>query len=322
MDADELREFVNPDGYIGVGPRFCGPAERDGPACSLWVGKKSIREIKHGHGPTEGSYFECVSHPLARFNSVKEIELHYTWPSVDWFDFSPVAETFDAHKEQRAVILPAWREPLGFYKFLRGGEQAFIDLDRNPDIVHYCVDRMFEFAFKTIQRIFEIIGSIPSGVVALVAANCDLGMQQGLMYSPAHIREYFLPGLRKIADLAHARGCYVFHHDDGAMGEIIPDLIGNGVDILNPVQWKLNGMDRESLKRRFGDGLVFHGGIDNQYTLPFGTEEEVRREVRDTIEILGRDGGYVFGPCHSIQSNTPVENVIAMYDEAYKVGGY
>jgi len=113
----------------------------------------------------------------------------------------------------------------------------------------------------------------------------------------------------------------VFHHDDGAIRDFIPDLIAAGIDILNPIQWPCPGMEQEGLKRDFGDRLCFHGGIDNQRILPFGTPEEVRAEVRHNIDALASDGtGYILAPCHNLQAVSPIENIIAMYDEAYQYG--
>ena len=111
------------------------------------------------------------------------------------------------------------------------------------------------------------------------------------------------------------------HHDDGGIRPFIPDLVEMGIDILNPIQWKCPGMDREELKREFGGKLCFHGGVENQEILPFGTEEDVRAEVRRNIDLLASDGtGYILCSCHCIQPVTPVGNIIAMYDEAWKYG--
>ncbi|GAB4456420.1 MAG: hypothetical protein Kow00120_25730 [Anaerolineae bacterium] len=90
--------------------------------------------------------------------------------------------------------------------------------------------------------------------------------------------------------------------------------------LLNPIQWRTKGMDRAALKRDFGDRVVFHGGMDNQYTLPFGTVAEVRQEVRDNLRILGEGGGYILAPCHNIQANTPPENIVALYETGYAEG--
>ena len=98
-------------------------------------------------------------------------------------------------------------------------------------------------------------------------------------------------------------------------------LVGMGIDILNPVQWTCPGMDMVELKAEFGARICFHGAIDNQHVLPFGTEAEVRAEVRHCIDELASDGtGYILAPCHNIQGHTPLENMIAMYDEAQEYG--
>jgi len=138
----------------------------------------------------------------------------------------------------------------------------------------------------------------------------DFGSQTDLLFSPEHIREFFLPRMKKMIDLAHSNGVYVFFHSDGSIRRIIPDMIEAGIDILNPIQWRCKDMDRESLKRDFGDKVIFHGAMDNQQTLAFGSEEDVRQEVRDNLRILGRGGGYILAPCHNIQPITPVGNIL------------
>ena len=85
---------------------------------------------------------------------------------------------------------------------------------------------------------------------------------------------------------------------------------------MNPIQWRCKGMDREGLKKDFGDKLIFHSAVDNQQTIPFGTPEDVRKEVAENVRIFGR--GYIIGPCHNIQPVTPVENIVALYEAAYE----
>jgi uroporphyrinogen decarboxylase len=120
--------------------------------------------------------------------------------------------------------------------------------------------------------------------------------------------------MKRMIDLAHEHGVYVFFHSDGAIREILPDMLAAGIDILNPIQWRCPGMERVALKDDFGSQVVFHGGMDNQQTLPFGTAEDVRREVIENIELLGKNGGYILAPCHNIQVVSPPENIIAMYE--------
>jgi uroporphyrinogen decarboxylase len=120
--------------------------------------------------------------------------------------------------------------------------------------------------------------------------------------------------MARMIELVHSSGVRVMHHDDGAIRPLIPDLIETGIDVLNPIQWRCRGMEREGLARDFGKSLVFHGGVDNQQTLAFGSPEDVRREVADNIAIFSRCKGYVVAPCHNIQAVTPTANILALYE--------
>ena len=207
-------------------------------------------------------------------------------------------------------------EPLLTYAELRGREQAMLDLVENPQIVQYCLDKLFDLAYQNTLRILE---TLPGKVTYCYVAE-DLGSQSNLMYSPAHIRRYLFPGMKRMIDLAHQAGAYVFHHDDGNITRNLPELVELGIDVLNPIQWRADGMDRETLKRQYGSRLVFHGAMDNQQTLPFATPDEVRQEVRDNMRVLGHDGGYILAPCHNLQVVSPVANVLAMYETGYAEG--
>ena len=145
-------------------------------------------------------------------------------------------------------------------------------------------------------------------------------VDESLLYSPAHIREFLIPRMKRMIDLVHQAGAFVFHHNDGAIRKIVPDMIDAGIDLLNPIQWRCAGMDREGLERDFGDDLIFHGAVDNQQTLAFGSQEEVRREVLDNLRLLGEGGGYILAPCHNIQAISPPENIVAMYETGYEYG--
>lgn len=262
-----------------------------------------------------GIYWEPTGDPpLAKYNSAEEIDENYNWPSVDLFDFSHLPEV--VRENEHRPVRGGGSEPFLRYKLLRGEEQAFVDLIENPEIVEYCLEKLFAFSYESTLRIFE---TIPGQVMITYVAE-DLGGQSRLLYSPQHIHRFLLPGMRRMVELTKQHGSYVFHHTDGAAREILPDLIDIGIEILNPIQWRCAGMDREGLKRDFGDRLIFHGAMDNQQTLPFGSVEDVRQEVRDNIRILGDGGGYILAPCHNIQAVGPPENVVAMYEEGYSSG--
>jgi uroporphyrinogen decarboxylase len=195
-------------------------------------------------------------------------------------------------------------------------EQAYMDLALNPELVHYGLDKLFDFCYQNTLRIYE---QLPGQVDISYIAE-DFGGQQQLLFSPDMIREFFIARMKRMIDLAHEADVYAFFHSDGAIREIIPDMIAAGIDILNPIQWRSAGMDRARLKRDFGDQVIFHGGIDNQYTLPFGSVEDVCNEAIYNIEVLGQGGGYILAPCHNIQVISPPENIVAMYETGYEYG--
>lgn len=305
-DLDQALLQLHVDRPLTVGPVYVGPPLPEGyDAFGL-----QYREVDYG----TGTYAECINAPLSDYETVEEIEQHYAWPDPDWWDYAGIPAKV-AGREDRP-IRGGGSEPFLVYKKLRGEAQAFMDLVLNPEIVHYCLDRLFELAYQNTLRIY---GQIPGQVMITYVAE-DMGSQEGLMISPQQIHTYLLPRMKRVIDLAHQAGAFVFHHNDGAVRRILPDMIEAGIDVLNPVQWRTKGMDRTALKRDFGQQIVFHGAMDNQYTLPFGTVEKVRREVLHNLEILGAGGGYILAPCHNLQAITPVENVVAMYETAYEQG--
>jgi uroporphyrinogen decarboxylase len=144
-----------------------------------------------------------------------------------------------------------------------------------------------------------------------------------MMFNPAIFRKHIKPRTAKLFDIvkSSSRAKIVFH-SCGAISEIIDDLIEIGVDAINPVQVNAVDMEPRSLKARFGDRVTFWGGIDSQKTLPFGTTDEVQREVKRIIEILGKHGGYVLSAVHNIRNEVGPENVIAMFTSCRKYGRY
>ena len=305
-DEEEMFRNLHIDRVITVGPTYAGPplpADTDEYGCRF-------ASVDYG----TGNYRECIFHPLAAYDSIEEIEAGYTWPSIDLFDFSQLSHQVSGLQDY--PVRGGGSEPFLVYKNLRGQEQAFIDLIENEELVDHCLDHLFGLARDKSIRVYE---SLPDQVNISYVAE-DMGAQEGLMLSLAHIRRFLLPGMKQMIDLAHEVGAYAFFHSDGAIREILPEMIDLGIDVLNPVQWRCRGMARQELKRDFGDRIVFHGGVDNQQTLPFGRVVDVEREVRENLEILGAGGGYILAPCHNIQAVSPAENVVALYRAGYELG--
>jgi uroporphyrinogen decarboxylase len=248
-DERALFRKLHVDRPVSIDPPYVGPAvaaDADEFGCRY-------RDVDYG----TGVYRECVEHPLARFTSAEEIRRAYAWPKPDWYDMSALPGQLEGMDEY--PVRGGGSEPFLLYKSLRGEEQAFIDLIENPEIVHYCLDRLFDLAYEKTRRIFE---TVPGKVLFSYVAE-DMGSQDDLMLSPSQIGTFLIPRMKRIIALVHQAGAYVFHHNDGSIRRILPDMIEAGIDILNPIQWRCTGMEREALKRDFGGRLVFHGGMDN-----------------------------------------------------------
>lgn len=252
-------------------------------------------------------YEEAVDPPLAGATSVRDIE-GYPWPDAcEW-------ETDEFRRQclewSEYPIVGANYEPFYLYCRLRGMEQAVEDLLSNPALVDAAMERIFDIHAGIVRKAMEAAGEL----ILFICVAEDLGTQRSLLMSLACFRRFIKPWLAKMMDLAHSLGALVFHHNDGAIRPLLPELIEMGVDVLNPVQWRCPGMDRRELVAEFGSSLVFHGAVDNQFTLPFGRPADVRREVCENLEIFSRAKGYVVVPCHNIQANTPTENILALYE--------
>jgi len=161
-------------------------------------------------------------------------------------------------------------------------------------------------------------------VTAVFITGTDFGTQAGPFISPNSYRRLYQPFHRRVNDWVHAHTTWkTFIHSCGSIVALLPDIVDAGFDILNPVQCSAAGMDPRTLKDRFGERIAFWGGgVDTQRTLPFGTPEEVRREVRKRIAIFGRGGGFVFNTVHNVQANTPVENIVALYEAVQESRGH
>jgi len=304
---DEFFAKLHIDHPVSVGPAYAGPPL---PANTNYFGV-GMRDMPY----SGGVYREFVSFPLADCTSVEEIDSIYSFPSADWFDFSTLPEQVDG-KLHRPVILGGTHYFIDYMR-LRGDERAYMDLIEFPEIADYCLSRLCGFYCEMIARCFE---TLPPGVITMVSFGEDMGSEIDLLMSRVHFLRFIWPYLKRAGDLVHEGGANVYVHSDGAIAKIIPDFIDMGADILDPVQWRLPGMSPDVLKAQYGGRLAFHGAIDNQRTMPFGSPGDVREEVRRNIAAFKED--YVLGPCHAIQPVSPIENTIALYEEGWTSGWF
>ncbi len=257
-------------------------------------------------GNRAGSYEETVFYPLQGVEDPKRAAEH-EWPSPDDFDYEALQES--CRRGARWVRMLSFISLFEIYCKLKPMNEALMDLLVNPDLAHVIFDRVFRFMKAYIERSAKACGDL----LDIVGLSDDMGMQDRPLVSMEVWAEYFRDPYRELFDLTHSLGLHAFYHSDGAAYEALEAVTRLGADIINPIQYTCPGMQRERLKRTLGHRVVFHGAVENQRVIPFGTPGDVAREVREDIRILGAGGGYICAPCHNIQAGTPLENILALY---------
>jgi uroporphyrinogen decarboxylase len=266
------------------------------------------KEISYG----AGSYSEITLHPLKDHGTLKEIR-QYPFPRVkDMPVCTMVEQVKHLRRTSDQAILLANANLFETTWYMRGFEQAFMDMMLQPDIFHHIMEQVTSFFTDYMYAILKQC----SGAVDMVFTADDIGHQNGLLLSLDMWEEFIKPYHVRINDMIHNMGAKVIYHTDGSVYEAIPGLIDMGIDVLQALQFSADNMDPRQIKDRFGNNLCFEGGMCVQKVLPFGTAEEVKEETRNLISILGNEGGYLCGPSHFIQTGTPVENIVAFFDEA------
>ncbi|NUQ62028.1 MAG: hypothetical protein HUU20_06045 [Pirellulales bacterium] len=202
--------------------------------------------------------------------------------------------------------------------YLRGLEQWFIDMLTQPEFCAALLDHTLKFWLDWFRVFLDEVGD----VVDVIMIGDDLAGQKGPLFKPQFYRQVVKPRQKQLVQYIRSRtAAKIWYHTCGACTQYIPDLLDNGVHILNPVQVSAAGMEPAELKARFGNKLVFWGGaIDAQHVLPTAPPETVREHVRRNVSIWKTGGGYVFNNVHNIQAGVPPENIVAMYDAAFEFG--
>jgi hypothetical protein len=209
-----------------------------------------------------------------------------------------------------ALVPAMWlKNPLG----IRDIEEWYVSTALRRDYVYQVFERQCEIALANLARLHAAVGE---KVAAVFLTGTDFGTQAAPFISARAYRDLYAPFHKALNDWVHAHTTWkTFIHSCGSVAALIPDFLDAGFDILNPVQCSAAGMDPAALKRDFGDRLVFWGGgVDTQRTLPFGTPEDVRREVRERLRIFAPGGGFVFNTIHNVQARTPIANLVALYE--------
>ena len=306
----ELFDRLDIDGILGVTPPYVGPPPRTEP--DYWENEWGMGYRRQAYAT--GAYNEMVHHPLAEAETIADLEA-YHWPDPDWYDYAALPGLV-ARCGGRAICC-GYTAVFYYHNLLRGLELSLMDPLLRPEFTHHLIQRLSDSFTEYHRRCFEAT----RGLIDVTQVTDDFGSQHGLLISPRSFDEFYRAPIQRGIDLARSYGILVFHHDDGDMRPLLPALTEMGIDILNPIQWRCGDWDLPALKAHFGARLCFHGAVDNQHTLPFGRPEDVRAEVRRLIAALADDRtGLIIGPCHNLQPNTPIENIIAMYEAVDEYG--
>jgi len=204
--------------------------------------------------------------------------------------------------------------------YMRGLERWFMDMIENPAFCEALLDQTLKFWTGYMSGLMAEVGDI----VDVVMIGDDLAGQNGPLFSPKFYRKIVKPRQKKLVQhIKSLTSAKIWYHTCGSCAEYIPDLIDNGIDILNPIQISADNMDPRLLKQKYGKKLVFWGGaIDAQHIFPFASPGQIREQIRKNLEIFKPGGGYIFNNVHNIQLDVPPENIVALYDAAYEFGFY
>ncbi len=279
-----------------------------------------------GSGQTEitpGHWFPSV-HPLPDARSAEDLDTYAGWP--DMSDASRIAHVREsarrlADENEYAILATPWLLfPFERAHAMQGMETFLLNMAMDPDFARALMERIADYCKQLMGRFLDELGDN----VDIIKIGDDLGTQKSLMISPKMYREILKPIHADFISFIKTRtNAKVLFHSDGDVAPLIEDFIEIGVDILNPIQTSAGSMsDLPAIKKRFGGNIVFCGGIDSHRILPFGSVDDVRKEVKRVIQILGPGGGCMIGAVHTVMDDVPPENVLAMVDAVKEFGQY
>jgi uroporphyrinogen decarboxylase len=267
--------------------------------------------------------YEYVNHPLADA-TIQDLD-GFEWPDphdpARWAGLREEAQQLYEHTDYALVAYrPKYNGLFELCQVLRGTESLLTDMVLNPAFVEALFWKVGEVLKGFYLAQLDAVGDF----VEWVEVGDDLGSQSGPLISPSMYRTLLKPVHADLIGAIKRRspGVKVMYHTCGSIVRFIPDIIDIGADILHPIQVAARDMDPARIKAEFGDRLCFLGGVDSQHTMPEGTPEEVRAEVRRRIEEMGPGGGYILAPSHNIGDDVPLDNILAFMDAARAYGVY
>jgi uroporphyrinogen decarboxylase len=314
LSDDESLSVRLGDDFRRVSARYAGPPQAD-PYLNLTPGatyRTPFGVERHGY-----FYGQPMSHPLANA-TLGEVQA-YPWPDPAWMDPGAIRADALAWRRQYAILggdwSPFWHDAID----LLGMENLMLKMFDAPEIVDAVLQHTVDYYLGTSRRIFEAAAD----VIDIFFVGNDFGAQQGPQLGEKAFRRFVLPQLMRLIDLGHAYGLKVLMHCCGGFMPLMPAMIEAGLDGLQALQPSCRDMEPARLKALFGDKLLFAGCIDTQQVLIEGTPDRVRQKTREVLEVMMPGGGYIASPSHDfVLPETPVDNVVALYDTVQAFGFY
>ena len=263
-------------------------------------------------------YGQPTSHPMINVSTLEDVEA-YPWPDANWVDASHIREDALKWNGEYAIMCGDWSPFFHDAIDLLGMENMMILMYEEPEIVHAVIGHLVDYYYEATKRILEAADD----VIDIFFIGNDLGSTTGPLMGVPLFDAFIAPHIKRLCDLAHSHGVFTQMHVCGSFKQLMPSLIASGVDALQSLQPNIRNMTPAELKRDFGDKLILNGCIDSVSVLIESTPEDVRKATIETLNIMKPGGGYILSPSHDyLLEETPVENVIMMYDTALEFGSY
>lgn len=299
---------------VYVGPKYVGPELKK----YINDEGKRVQETFWGyeetfHNTGIDTYATTSYFPLNGIESVEEMG-DFKFPDPDWFDYSTIEAQCDKYPDKAVVV--GHEGPFQIVTYLMEMDQFFIAMATEPELAEKILEGISKFELEYYKRIFEA----GKGKIDVLRTHDDYGTQISLLFSMDMWREFYKENTKKLVDLTHSYNAFFQQHSCGAVGPIIPELIQCGVDALEPIQ-KVEGLEVETLAQLYDSKIAFHGGVDTQQILPYGTVEEVKAETEKFIQTLGKNSGYILMASQGFEGDVPIENIEAVYSVSRVIKG-
>ena len=247
-------------------------------------------------------------YPLEDAETVDDLD-SWRWPDPDWFDYE-LPKALVQSWQDKSVVAYDMGIILLFAMGLRGMEQIMVDMAGDPEMAHAIFARITDYNAERIRRFLET----NRGVVDIVGIGDDIAGQTGLFFSVDMWREFFKPQVQRLVDVCRDYDVIPYFHGCGGFRDLYQDFIAMGISCTGRLQTEAKGNDFKEIKDAYGADLCLWGAVDGQHVVIEESEDNVRAHVEELVKTGAKESGFVAGPTHSFTEDTPVDNVLAVYD--------